>query len=181
MGLADQMYNPDFLADIKSKLKSLASDIEPLAEANKVYMVMYNDATFNDVNNRDHQEVIAGEFDAIYFKEDKSGKHIFQIVLRDMEEQRKLVISGSASAFVVLDFLNRLCMMNPVYARIELFFERNGQYVNGCVREVETGSELMPLMYYKSIPKDKDERLQLYLKHVSDLMQRKEAFAQSKK
>ncbi len=179
MGLADQMYNPDVLADIKNKLKSLASDIEPLAEANKVYLIMYSDARFDSVDGNECYEVIRGKFDSIRFKEsDDSRKQVFQIVLKDLEERRRMVVTGGANAFVVLDFINRLCnMMVPNEAKVELYFERNGKYVNGRIREVETGSEIQPLMYYNNIPKDKDERLQLYLKHVSDLMKRKEAFS----
>jgi hypothetical protein len=178
-----EMFQFDALSVQKRQLNLLASDIEPLAEENKVYMVMYKDGTFEDLDSCDYQEVIAGRFDAIYFKEDNiTKKQYFQIVLIDMVEPRKLVISGGANTFVILDFINRLCNIeNPDHAKIELYSVRNGQYVNGWVREAESGSELQPLMYYKDIPKDKAERLKLYLEKVSDLMKRKEAFAESKK
>jgi len=180
--LVEKMFSNDPLTELKKQMLDLAADIETLDLPNKVYMISYNDGTFDSVYSNEYHKTIKGKFDAIHFKESEdSGKQVFQIVLLDSEEPRRLVVSGGVNAFVVIDFINRLCnLKDPNDVDVELYFEENQKgdkkYINGRIRVPSVNEELKPLLYYNYIPKDKDERLKEFLHQVSELMKRKEIF-----
>jgi hypothetical protein len=163
------------------RIRKESMKVDPARNPNLMLMINYN-GSFDSLGKYEELSNVKGQLLEInYIKcpdhELIDSLDIFQIILFNPDEERKIVISGSARAFIVQDFINRLCnVKQPKTDIVDLYFNKTDKgdkvYHNGRVRDSVSKKEIYPLINVIKLPKAPDERVKEY-KHIVDNLNKK--------